>query len=327
MKRNIVLGVLLIGLAVAAWLMFNKKPDTKASIDRSESNFKIEEVGNIGRIVLIQSDGKRTDLRRNGDHWLVNDVHRARQTNVDHLLRGIKTQHLDHIPNKAATANIIKSIQENYIQVQIFDLQGNKMLGYFVGGVTNDEKGTYFLKEGSKQPYCLKQPGFDGALRVRYEIPPVNWRDVHFWAEENERMDTLKVHYPMQKQHSFVISKKRNEYEVEPLFSTTPRRKGPNVSQRVKSYFTQLSKLACEDYINDAHERDSVLRMVPFMEMEMIYPDKKTSLKFYTAGEPSNSEFSPVYERYFVEYEGRDFMIGQHNVMKPAFRSYEFFFE
>lgn len=150
MKRNIVLGVLLIGLAVAAWLMFNKKPDTKASIDRSESNFKIEEVGNIGRIVLIQSDGKRTDLRRNGDHWLVNDVHRARQTNVDHLLRGIKTQHLDHIPNKAATANIIKSIQENYIQVQIFDLQGNKMLGYFVGGVTNDEKGTYFLKEGSK---------------------------------------------------------------------------------------------------------------------------------------------------------------------------------
>ncbi len=66
------------------------------------------------------------------------------------------------------------------IHVEIFDHQGNELLNYYVGGVTQDERGTFFLKEGSTQPYCLNQPGFDGGLRARYALAPVDWRDVRF---------------------------------------------------------------------------------------------------------------------------------------------------
>ncbi len=84
--------------------------------------------------------------------------------------------------------------------------------------------------------------------------------------------------------------------------------------------------MACEDYLNDAQEKDSILQMVPFMEMKMIYPDKTSSFKFFPIGPVGVSEFSPAVSRYFIQYEGRDFMIGQHEVMKGAFRSYDYFF-
>lgn len=325
MKRNLILFGLLLIIAAGVYYVYTTKGDASTTIDRAESNFKIEDIQSIGRVILTKKTGKRSDLNRVGDHWVVNDQHRVRQTNIDHLLTGIKNQHLDHIPNKAATENILTSMAVNGIHVEIFDLKGKELLNYYVGGVTPDERGTFFLKEGTTQPYCLVDRGFEGGLRARYDLGPGDWRDVRFWMEENENMDTLKVNYPKTRQHSFVIFKKGSGYAVEPMFTTTPRKEG-DVDNRIKSYFTVLSQLACEDYMNEAAEKDSILRMVPFMEMHMIYKDKRSTLQFFPIGPIGKSEFSPPVSRYFINYEGRDFMIGQHEVMKGAFRSYEYFF-
>jgi hypothetical protein len=133
------------------------------------------------------------------------------------------------------------------------------------------------------------------------------------------------VDYPQQRQHAFVITKKTGGYAVSPLYKTTPVLQGSN-TQLVLSYFTSLNELACEDYLIDAPERDSILRLQPFLEMRMIYKDKNAKLRFYPVGKPTSSPYSDPFNRYFIDYAGRDFMIGQYNVIKGAFRSYDYFF-
>jgi hypothetical protein len=325
MKRNIILLMVLVVIGLVVYYVYTNKIDTSVSFDRAESNFKVEHVHSIGRIILTHKDGTRSDLKRKAEYWVVNDLHGVRQSNIDHLLRGIQKQHLDHIPNKAATETIIPSMAVNGIHVEIFDVNGVELLNYYVGGVTQDERGTFFLKEGSEQPYCLNIPGFEGGLRARYALRPVDWRDVRFWTEDVEKIDTLKVHYPKKQQHSFMLIRKGADFEIQPLFTTTPRKEG-QPTNKIRSYLTVLTQLACEDYINDAQEKDSILQMVPFMEMAMISKERNSSLKFYPAGPIEVSEFSPPVSRYFVYYEDRDFMIGQHEVMKGAFRSYDYFF-
>ncbi|MEO6130399.1 MAG: hypothetical protein ABIQ02_01030, partial [Saprospiraceae bacterium] len=324
MSRNYILAGALILIAGLALYFWKNKKDSSANIDRTESNFAIEDINTIGRIIITSKTGDRSDLKRVGEHWTINDTHTARQTSIDHLLKGINRQHLDHIPNNAATENILTSIAVNGIHVEILDRGGKELLNYYVGGVTQDERGTFFLKEGQSQPYCLIEPGFEGGLRARYALQPTDWRDVHFWMENNEAIDTLKVNYPNQREHSFVIFKKGNEYSVNPLYSTTPRKTGP-VTNKIRSYLTTLSQLACEDILTAAAEKDSILRMTPFMDMTIIYKDKTSSLRFFPAGKPSTSEFSPPINRYFIDYPEHDFMIGQHEVMKGAFRSYDYF--
>lgn len=326
MNRNIILIIILLIIAGTAYFVYKGRKDPATTLERAESNFKIADTETIGRILITNKEGVRSDLKRVGDKWIINDQYRVRQTNIDYLLKGINRQNLDHIPTKGATEDILKSMAVTGIHVEIFDLNGQKMLGYYVGRVTPDERGTFFLKEGSAQPYCLTDPSFDGSLRTRYELRPIDWRDVRFWIEENEKIDTLKVHYPKERQHSFVIYKTGNSYDIQPLFATTARKENPN-TVRIESYYTSLSKLACESFVSDSPRRDSIIQSVPFMEMSMIYPDKKSYLHFFFAQNYADPKSSTEIPKYFLNYSGKDFMVAQHDVVKEAFRSYEYFFK
>ena len=326
MNRNIVLIIVLLIAGAVTYYAWKTKKDPINSPGRTESNFKIEDVSIIHRIVITNKEGIRSELKRTGDHWLVNGIHRARQSNIDHLLRGIKNQHLEHIPTKAATENILSSMAVNGIHVEIFDASDKKISGYYIGGVTSDERSTYFLKEGSSQPYGLEDPGFDGSLRSRYALRPTDWRDVRFWVEENDKIDTLKVHYPKQRQHSFIIYKDGREYGVVPMFATTARKENVN-QQLINSYLISLSKIASETFLPDSPQKDSVVQSVPFLELQMIYPDKSSYLKFFAIDQVIKPEFSTDIPMYFIDYNGKDFMIGQYDVVKGAFRSYEYFYQ
>ncbi|MDQ3017608.1 MAG: DUF4340 domain-containing protein [Bacteroidota bacterium] len=326
MNRNIILILVLVIAGGIAWYVWKNKPDEKTTLDRTESNFKIDDVNTISRILITNKDGTRSDLKRVDDQWIINDQHRARQSNVEHLLKGINRQHLDYIPNKAATEGILKSIAVNGIHVEIFDLSGNPLLTYYLGGVTQGEGGTFFLKEGSTQPYTLIEPGFAGGLRARYALRPTDWRDIHFWVEDTESIDTLKVDYPKEHQHAFILIRNGNNYNVEPLYTTTPRKKNEN-QVKIKSYLTTLSKLACENFLPESAERDSIIDMLPFIEMNMIYKDKSTYLNFFPVVVPEAEKSNTDIPRFFIDYGGKDFMIAQQDVIKGAFRSYEYFFE
>ncbi len=78
-------------IALVVFVVYKNKGDHTTTIDRAESNFKIEDISTIGRIILTQKNGLRSDLKRVEDHWVVNDMHRVRQSNIDHLLNGIQT--------------------------------------------------------------------------------------------------------------------------------------------------------------------------------------------------------------------------------------------
>jgi hypothetical protein len=134
------------------------------------------------------------------------------------------------------------------------------------------------------------------------------------------------VTYPKTREHSFLISKTKGDYDVAPLFSTTTIKKDAN-PVRIKSYITSLSGLACENFLSDSPAKDSILRMVPFLEIKMSYPDKSSYLRFYPANDPLRQGSGTDIPRYFIDYNGRDFMIAQYDVIKGAFRSYDYFFD
>jgi hypothetical protein len=325
MKRIVILFGVVVLLSIIIYLLSQHRKDPDTNINRAESNFRIENPLTIGRIILTNKNGSRSDLKRVGDHWTINDNYKARQSSVDILLKGIQGQNLDHIPNKAAQDDILKTMASSGIHVEIFDLSGQPLLSFYVGGVTQDEYGTFFLKEGSSQPYCLNLPGFDGSLRPRYALQPMDWRDVRFWMEDNDKIDSIIVDYPQQHSHSFKLYKKGLGYAVDPLYTTTSTLQG-QTSNIAKSYLINLSALACEDYVNTIPEKDSILHLQPFMEMKIISPDKRSRLRFYPVGTPGESPYSPAYSHYYIDYEGRDFMLAQYEVIKPAFRSYDYFF-
>ena len=89
MKRLWILAGVVILLGGIVYVLQKNKKDPDTNIDRAESNFRIENPLTIGRIILTNKNGSRSDLKRVGDRWTINDQYKARQSSVDVLLTGI----------------------------------------------------------------------------------------------------------------------------------------------------------------------------------------------------------------------------------------------
>lgn len=201
---------------------------------------------------------------------------------------------------------------------------------YYVGGVTNDEKGTYMIMDKSEQPYVVHIPSFIGQLRVRYMLGDDNWRDRAIFREKPEEIKSVTVEYPQRKNESFRLEKvKPGEYRVTPYFSTTTPNPSPQRKGFPESYLLQFEKLTAEAFETEMPQRDSISALVPFAIMTLQRDNGQTKqVRYWPLEIKQNPYNQQLYiERYFAEVDQRDFLLIQDRVFGVVFKPYNFFFE
>jgi len=226
---------------------------------------------------------------------------------------------------------MVKTLATNGIKVEIYNLGGNKIKSYYVGGVTNDERGTIMIMDGAEKPYVMHIPAFIGQLRVRYFLGDDNWRDRAVFKEKPEDIQSVAVEYSQQKSESFRLEKiGEAAYTVTPFFSTTTPARGAQRKGVPEAYLLQFERLVSEGFETNNPVRDSVTSLVPFATVTV----KNTAgtvkkVRFW----PVDVEQDPVTgRRYIVRYftdmnDGESFLLTQELVFGPIFRGYQFFFE
>lgn len=328
MKRTLLLAALFLLLGGGAWYALHLKKQT-GSQNSWDKEFAVPNTGDIYKIFLADRNGQTALLERKEGYWLYNGKHRARPTAIGTLLETIAKLNVQYIPPKVAEGTIIKSLAAEGIKVEVYDKAGKLMKNYYVGGVTNDEEGTFMLMEGAEQPYVVHIPSFVGQLRVRYLLGDDAWIDRTIFYEKPEEIESIAVEYPQMKSESFRLEKvKEAEYTVKPFFGTTPVIQRPQRKGVPEAYILQFEKLAAESFETSNPLRDSVTALIPFAVVTL----KKTG------GEEKQVRFWPVevirtadnreyVHRYFAEVNKGAFMVIQERVFGPVFRGYDFFFE
>lgn len=81
------------------------------------------------------------------------------------------------IPPKPSYDLIIRDFGSFGLKTQIFGKNDEILKTYYIGGVTNDESGVYFMMEGSKQPYVVSLNKGVSNIRARYDIAAIDWRE------------------------------------------------------------------------------------------------------------------------------------------------------
>ncbi|MFN0213241.1 MAG: hypothetical protein ACKVT2_03220, partial [Saprospiraceae bacterium] len=210
------------------------------------------------------------------------------------------------------------------------DLKGKSMKTYYVGGVTNDERGTVLMMEGSEQPYLVHVPGFIGQIRLRFFVGDDQWRDKAIFREKPEDIQSVFVEYPQRKNESFKLEKTAEaSYGVKPFFGTTKLMTSPQRKGVAEAYLVQFESIVAEAFETENPLRDSVKALVPFAIVTMKKTDgveKKVRFWPVEVEVNSNTGLSSV-NRYFTDVNNEDFMLTQDRVFGGLFRGYGFFFE
>jgi hypothetical protein len=331
MKRTLLLAALFLLLGAAAWYALTQKNPKTSKVVNWDMDFGVPETSTIQKIFIADRKGQTATLTREKDHWIYNGQFRARPTAMQTLLETIAQVRVQYVPTDAAKPGLIKSIASEGIKVELYDKDEKQIKCYYVGDVTNDERGTYMIMDKSENPYVVQIPAFIGQLRIRYMLGDDNWRDRAVFSEKPEEIVSVSVDYPQQKNQSFRIDKTdAGTYEVKPFYSTTPVIKGKQRKGVPEAYLIQFENLISEGFENNNPVRDSVMALVPFVIMQVKNKDGvETKARFWPLEVEQDPHTGQTFiVRYFTDLnDGALFMLTQHHVFGPMFRGYPFFFE
>ena len=264
--------VLLLAIGFGA-LQLSSKGKEKSTFVTEARDFKVADVAEVSKVFLAHRDGKQTTLNKVEGEWLVNGKYLANNNAIKNLLQAIGSIEMQYIPTRASTENIVKNLATEGILVQVFDAAGNKLKGYYIGGSTSDERGTYAILEDTNDPFVVQLPGWVGNLRFRYNLVGDDWRSKMLFQHSVDDIELVSIEYPTRRNLSFILTPKGEEFQVAPFYETDqPVR--PVQRSRAERYLYKYENLFISEYNNQAvMERAELRKKIPFATINIKLKD------------------------------------------------------
>jgi hypothetical protein len=333
-KTNLILLALVAILgSMAAWYITMDKGTNLSGYD---FNFAVKDTANIGKIFIANREGKSVTLTRKSAHeWQVNGKYKARRDAVKNLLETIGSIELQYRLPRNAVPVVVKDIASNGIKVEIYAKNSDKLKSYYVGGVNADETGTHMMMEEANEPYVTHIPNFQGAVRVRYFIDEMDWRDRMIFTLSPEDIKSVSIDYPLQKGQSFTVFKDGRDFKVEPFYPLSLRISKPPVKALVENFLMGFRFLGAEGFENGFVKTDSLRATSPFCAIKVQNTEGGVqSLNLYQIV-PHNADGSLIQsnegkvevEKYYAETEKGDWLLVQHQLFEKIFWGYPSFFK
>ncbi len=332
MKKTLILLILFLAIGGATFFL-TKKEDTKTTILTEERNFAVADIESVYKIFIADRNGKNITLERKKNYWQLNKKYKANSNSVSNLLNTIQRIKIKYTPPKTALKNIINSIATNNIKIEIYNKSGEKLKGYYIGGVTNDELGTYMIKEEAESPFVTYVPGFEGSLRVRYMTEEIDWRDKAIFRERLSNIQSVSIEYPKQKNKSFILEKTNEAFTLAPFYPNSPKAKKGISKGIAEKYLVGYEKLIAESFMNTFEKKDSIRQLLPFgiIRFKTIEAAEKVVtlypiIKRATTGQMIlDDEGRQIVEKYHADVNGEDFMLIQQLVFGKILWGYDNF--
>lgn len=221
MNRTTLLLLAVVILGALAWFVMARGGTPQRLADGAEERqFAYAEIEDIHKIFVADRKGHSVTLTRGGETGWLADGKPANENVMKNLLSTIKLVDIQSLPTRKAVPNMVKNLATQGILVQLFDQRGNKLRGYYIGGSTNDETGTFAIMEGSENPYVVHQPGFTGNIRARFNLWDDEWRSKVYFRVDPDQVERFSIDYPKQQAKSFELEKVDGSFVLRPLYET-----------------------------------------------------------------------------------------------------------
>jgi len=331
-----ILFILFLLLATGTGFYFYSQ-NLQETAKTEERDFSIKDTDQVYRIFMADRNGNKVDLKKRDDQWIYKDKYVARENAVENVLETLRRVEVRYKPAQALEENMIVDLATNGIHVQIMNKSGKILKDFYVGGVTNDETGTYMIMEGSDQPFVTHMNGFEGGLRARFLMKEKDWRDRTVYNIKMDEIQSVSVEYPKQKNNSFQLKRTNEGFQVETFYEITPQINKPVHQGKAEGYLIGFEDLIAESFENESPLRDSISQMIPFSIVTLTQKDgveKTIRLHAYQFGDQYDDKGNPIVnlenvssiERYLADVSTGDFMLVQHQIFKRILWGYDYFF-
>ena len=351
MKKKNVISIVIIAILVviAGVLIANNR--YLSSLRGEAADYTVYDTASITKLFFADKSGNQVILQRDGKAWTVNNEYRANQNVVNEMLYTLNRMRIKMPVSIKKTDNIVTRMASTNTKVEVYQIlprinlfnkikmfyHETRSKVFYVGGVTQDNLGTYVLKEGGNKVYVAHLPMFNGSISARFSANLIDWRDHHIFAEPMDNIKSVKLEINGDIHNSFVIN------ETNRAQFTMDRLDGEAVDfsdNKVLTLMMAFKDVSFEAFLNDIEpaRRDSIINS-PFQQrLTLTTKDGKSrsvttfSLRTnsdiydYSEEDLNNPDFHAMLtdpdHKYALLSEGnefvliRDFVFGK--LLKPA---------
>lgn len=293
-----------------------------------EAGFTVIDTGAIGKIFIAPNSSENTvTIERRAEGWIVNNEYPVLQSTLKQLLTTLHNQRALFPVQDNQRDPVVRSLIASGIKVEIYDREGRKMRGFFVGNEMGRFSGTAMLKEGSERPYVVQIPGFEGYLTTRYTADIKAWRDRLVFDYAPEEIEEVSVSYPARATDNFTIYNRDGKLDVK--LDPAVRPAAPLNDRRVLSYLRFFKRMFNENY-HSYRGLDTIVASMPEVATVRVKAigNRATEVRFMNfpvdardleIENPSQSAFNT--DRYFaIMNGGRDTATVQTQMFEKLFR-------
>lgn len=346
-KNKTVLMIVIIILILTSIILLTTN-NSSGTLKNKDKDFAVRDTANIHKIFLAKKDSSMILLeRQSSGQWIVNEEYEASPHRVNLLMETICRIRPEQPLPKTAAENIIKRMAVIATKVEIYgtaykiDFLGLKLFPYekmincyYVGDVTQDNLGTYMLKEGSDIPFIVSMPGFRGYVAARYQLNLDEWRTHTIFKLNANEIASVKVDNKREPDQAYIINTEVPSGKFS--FTTLDGNPSPYVidSLKVYNYLNSFKRINAESYITletAPATKDSILNSAPFYNLEVRQKDGKIhNLSIYPivfsdyidveTGEDAVNE-----DRAYA-YDGTELMTIQYFVFDKVLRPRSYFY-
>lgn len=339
MTRTLIMLSLALLLAGASFfLLSNDGKDGPARVSQAgtDRQFAYENTEDIYRILVADRRNNSVTLTRGGiTGWLVDGKYPANENVMKNLLDAVERIDIRTLPARAAVPVLVRGLATSGILVQLFNREGEKLRGYYIGGGVQGELGTSAIVEGSENPYIVHLQNFTGNLRARFNHRGDEWRSKVVLRSDPDRVELLSVDYPLQQGRSFVLTREGEGYVLRNPYrgAESQREVARGVAEGILSRFEELYVSRFEN--QDEEFRPLAAQAPPFASIRLreaggteqtleVHPSYRRG---YTTDTKSGEiiDLSGVSAYRGFANDGRDWVLFSDNTLEPLFVTYESF--
>lgn len=213
-KKQIILGISLIILLSGLAFYAMKEKEKASTLEISDTAFSVQDTASIDKIFIASKFGWKTLLEKNNNgEWILNDKYRVNKMQLNILLKTLYWQRIKRPVHKGERETVIKNIATKGSKVEVFQ-NGELSKTFYVGGDVKDSKGTYFIMEGSENPFVLYMPNHTGFLSPRYVVKEENYRHTQIFGSSLKTFEEIKVQYPLNPSVGFIIKNENGNADL-----------------------------------------------------------------------------------------------------------------
>lgn len=275
-KKNIIsIAIIAILIIIAGILIGNNR--YLSSLRSEASDYTVYDTASVTKLFLADKSGHQVVLERDNNTWKVNNEYRANQNLINEMLYTLTRMRIkmpvsikksDNIISHMATTNTKVEIYQILPRINLFNkmklfYHEKRSKVFYVGGVTQDNVGTYVLKEGGDKVYVAHLPMLNGSISSRFSANPTDWRTHSIFNVGLNDIESVKLEINDNPGNSFII-KENERYQY-----TMNRLNGETVDfsdNKVLNLLSSFGDVRFEAFLYDidSARRDSIINS-PFM--------------------------------------------------------------